>query len=183
MTAVTQSIEVIEFPCEEWFVTRTPQGELVGVNPIPGTWTLISGADRQSFAKRKLNVKALFACPRCKQIGFIPEGFNPPKELGDTKPLPELHCRKCGFGCRIVLKNWDKRRLYCACYETHEGSDLQLLVAHKEYLHGEDEVEATKFFWAQHGPGITPVVVNFIGIAPVIGFFLENPKNDNLLIV
>jgi len=184
----TQSVEVIEFPCEEWFATRTPQGEMIGVNPLPGTWTLISGEDRRKFAERGLDVKAFFACPRCKQIGFIPEGFgrcgtaegvNPQPKLGDIK-LPELHCRKCGFGCRIILKNWDKRRLYCACYETIEGGNIQ---AHKDYLHAEDEVEATTFFWAQHGPGVTPVVRNFIGIAPVIGFFLENPKNDNLLIV
>lgn len=179
-SVTTQSVETIEFPCEEWFATRTPQGEMVGINPIPGTWTLISGEDRRRFAERSLDVKAFFACPRCKQIGFIPEGFSPPRDLSDTKPLPELHCRKCKFGCRIILKNWDRRRLYCACYETSEGGTLH---SHKDYLHAEDEVEAGKFFWAQHGPGVTPAVANFIGIAPVIGFFLENPKNDNLLIV
>jgi hypothetical protein len=177
MTAATQSVETIEFPCEEWIATRTPQGEMVGVNPIPATWTLISGEDRRRFAEKGLDVKALFACPRCKQVGFIPEGFNPPKELGDTKPLPELHCRKCNFGCRIILKNWDKRRLYCACYETREG---QLLVARKEYLHAENEPEAIKFFWAQHS---VSEVANFIGIAPAIGFFMENPKSDSILIV
>lgn len=194
----TQSVDTIEFPCEEWFVTRTPQGEIVGVNPIGATWTLISAEDRRRFAERRLDVKALFACPRCKQIGFIPEGFgrcgtpdpgkhpkgcegvNPQPKLGDIK-LPELHCRKCNFVCRIILKDWDKRRLYCACYETCTPSGT--IHAHKEYLHAEDENEAKKFFWAQHGPGVIPIVTNFIEIAPVIGFFLENPKNDRILIV
>jgi uncharacterized C2H2 Zn-finger protein len=170
-TSASQSVETITFPCEEWFATRTPQGELVSIKPIPGTWTLLGGEDRRRFAERGVNVKAFFACPRCSQVGFIPEGFNPPKEMGDTKPLPELHCRKCNFGCHIILEKWDKRRLYCACYETRCGNTFK---AHKEYLHAEDEAEAKKYFWAQHGPEVT----NFVGIAPAIGFFLQPKEND-----
>lgn len=175
-SSAVQSVETITFPCEEWVAARTKQGVLVGIDPVPGTWTLLSGEDRRNFAQRGLNIKAMFACPRCKQIGIIPEGFNPPKELGDTKPLPELFCRKCKFGCRIILKDWDKRRLYCAIFETHNGFDF---TQHKEYLHAEDEVEAKKFFWAQHGPDVT----TFIGIAPVIGFFTQDPKDDRVLVV
>jgi hypothetical protein len=172
----SQSIETIEFPCEEWIATRNPQGEMLGVNPVAGSWTLISGEDRRRFAERGFDVKAFFACPRCNKVGFISEGFNPPKEFGDTKPLPELHCVKCQFICRIVFKDWDKRRLYCACYETRKGDTLE---PHKEYLHAENEVEAKKFFWAQHGFEVT----NLVGIAPAIGFFTPNPKDDRVLIV
>lgn len=175
MTGVAiQSTETIEFPCEEWAAVRTPQGELVSVNPVPGTWTLLAPHDRRDFARKGVNLKALFACPRCRQIGFISEGFNPPKELGDTKPLPELHCRKCQFGCKIILKDWDKRRLYCACYETSQGTE------EKDYFHAEDEREAKKFFWAQH---TILEVTHLIAIAPVIGFFLENPKDETVLVV
>jgi len=165
--------QVVEFPCEEWLATRTEQGELVSIEPIPGTWTLIGGEDRRKLAVKGLNVKAFFACPRCRNIGIIPEGFNPPKEFGDTKPLSELHCRKCQFGCRIILKDWDKRRLYCACYETVNGD------TYKEYLHAENEQEAKKFFWAQHGSE----VIHVAGIAPVIGFFLQDEKTDQVLVV
>ena len=168
-----QIIETIEFPCEKWLVVRTPSGGLVSIRPQAGTWTLIEAEDRRMLAKRGRNIKALFACPRCCAIGIIPEGFNPPKELGDTKPLPELHCRKCQFGCRIILKDWDKRRLYCACYETVDGS------THKEYLHAENEQEANIFFWAQHGPEVRHIA----GIAPVIGFFLQDEKTDQVLVV
>jgi hypothetical protein len=175
-SSATQSVENLEFPCEEWVATRTPQGELVGIHPVAATWTLVSGEDRRRFAERGLDVKALFACPQCNQVGFIHEGFDPPKEFGDTKPLPELHCRKCQFGCRIVLKDWDKRRLYCACYETRKGNTLE---PHKEYLHAENELEAKKFFWAQH----TFEVTNLVGIAIAIGFFTENPKDDRILVV
>ena len=173
---VTQTIPVLEFPCEEWVAVRTSTGEMVSAHPVAGTWTLIGGEDRRRFFERGLNVKALFACPRCKQIGIIPEGFNPPTELGDTKPLPELHCRMCNFGCRIILKDWDKRRLYCAAYETRDGDTLK---PHKDYLHAVDELEAKKFFWAQHPGG---EVTNLVGIAPVIGFFAKS-KDERKLIV
>ena len=177
MNSVTvQSVETITFPCEEWLVTRTPQGEIVGIKPIAATWTLLGTEDIRRFAEKGLDVKALFACPRCSQVGFISSQFNPTKELGDTKPLPELHCRKCQFGCRIILKDWDKRRMYCACYTTGYGDTA---IPHKDYLHAEDEAEAHKFFWAQHGAEVTEL----IGIAPVIGFFMPNPKDDRVLVV
>jgi len=191
---IIQNVETIEFPYEEWAAARNRDtGELVGLDPIPGTWTLIGGEDRRRFAEKGMNVKAMFTCPRCNQIGVIPEGFKPPVELGDTKPLPELHCRKCKFGCRIVLKNWDKRKLYCVAYETKKGDTLE---AHKEYLHAEDEVEAVKFFWAQHGGQVRVAtgneqldrivrdgtITNVVGVAPVVGFF-ANPKNERMLVV
>ena len=176
MTSPIQSVEIIEFPCEDWMALRTSQGELIKIRPIRGTWTLISGEDRRRFAEQNFDVKAFFACPKCAQIGFISETFDPPKELGDTKPLPEMHCRHCHFGFRAILKDWDKRRLYCACYETRDGDTLK---PHKEYLHAENENEARTFFWAQHGLEVT----NLVGLAPVIGFFMKEPKNDHVLIV
>ena len=177
MTSVaSQSIETIEFPCEEWVATRTPQGVLVGIRPIPGTWTLISGEDRRRYAEQKLDVKAFFSCPKCSQVGFISETFKPPVKLGDTEPLPEMKCKSCDLIFRVILKDWDKRRLYCACYETTSKGKF---ISHKEYLHAENDREAMKFFWAQHGLEVT----HFIGIAPVIGFFLENPKDDQVLVV
>lgn len=174
--SAAQETPVLEFACEEWAATRKPNGELISVHPIPGTWTLIGGEDRRRFYEKGMNVKALFACPRCKKIGIIGEGFNPPTELGDTKPLPELHCSQCQFGCRIVLKDWDKRRLYCAAYETRDGDTL---MPHKEYLHAENDAEAKKYFWAQH---TVAEVTNLVGIAPVIGFFAKS-KDERKLIV
>lgn len=176
MNTAIQDVQTITFPCEEWHATRTPQGELVSIKPMPGTWTLISGEDSRRFAEKGVDVKGFFACPRCGQVGFIASTFNPPKELGDTKPLPEMTCRHCNFSFRVILKDWDKRRLYCACYETFNGTNVD---THKEYLHAQDEAEANKFFWAQHGLE----VYKLVGIAPVIGFFVPNPKNDRVLVV
>jgi hypothetical protein len=180
------SVETIEFPCVEWIAVRTAQGQLIEISPVAGTWTLLGGEDRYRFAKQGADIKAMFACPRCKQVGFISEGFDPPKALGNTKPLSELHCRKCQFGCRVILKDWDKRRLYCACFETC-GDNTNTIITHKEYLHAENLTEALKFFWAQHhlegctGPGLE--ITNLVAIAPTVGFFAEKPKNDRILIV
>jgi len=180
-TAASQTVETVEFSCEEWLVTRTPEGEIVSIRPIAGTWTLVSGEDQRRFGEKGIDVKAMFACPRCNNIGFIGSNFNPPKEHGDTKPLPELHCCKCQFGCRSVLKNWDKRRLYCICYETIVGTKV---TTHKDYLHAEDEFEARKFFWAQHPEVMNnQSVIHVAGIAPAIGFFVPNPKDDRILVV
>jgi hypothetical protein len=176
MTVATQSVQLVEFPCEEWVALRTPEGELVSINPVAGTWTLLGGEDRQTFHAKGMNVKAMFACPRCNKVGFIPEGFNPPVEFGDTKELPELHCRECQFGCRIILKEWDKRKLYCAVVETWENNELK---THKQYLHATGEDEAKKFFWAQY----SPLKVYLVGIAPVVGFFAKSEKDLTTLVV
>ena len=174
--AATQSVQLVEFPCEEWVALRTPEVELVSINPVAGTWTLLGGEDRRRFHEKGMNVKAMFACPRCNKVGFIPEGFNPPVAFGDTKELPELHCRECQFGCRVVLKEWDKRKLYCAVFETWKDN---ILKTHKHHLHAIDEAEAKKYFWAQY----SPLTVHLVAIAPVIGFFAKSEKDDRNLVV
>ena len=173
----TQQISTVTFPKEEWLVQRTKDGALVSIKPIPGTWTLLSPQDQWWYVQQGLDYKAAFSCPRCSQIGFISSKFDPPKEYGHTKVLPELHCRQCNFGCKVVFKNWDQRRLYCACFETLDSN--QDVMPNKEYLHAEDHAEAHKYFWAQHGRE----VINLVGIAPVIGYFPVNPKSDKILVV
>lgn len=167
--------DTVEFPYEEWVALRTPQGELVKVNPVKGTWTLLGGEDRRRMAEKQINVKGMIACPRCGCAALIPENFNPPKELGDGKPTHGFSCKQCHFTCGVVLKQWDRRKLYCACYETRDGDSL---ATHKEYLHAEDEAEARKFFLLQHGAEVT----NIVGIAPVIGFFTEDKTERRLLV-
>jgi len=166
----------VEFPYEEWQVTRDKSsGELVGIHPIRGSWTLLSGEDRRRMAERGMFVKGIIACPRCNNSGFLPENFDPPKELGDGKPSAEYVCRQCRFGCHCILKNWDRRRLYCAAFETRDGDTLK---PHKEYLHAEDEIEAKHFFWSSHGAEVT----NLVGIAPVIGFFATDKRERKLIV-
>jgi hypothetical protein len=172
---ITETVETITFPHEEWVVIRnTDSKQLVSVRPVPGTWTLLSVEDRLQMAGKGLYIKGLIACPRCKEASFLPESFDPPKELGDGKPPCEYKCA-CGLICRIILKDWDRRKLYCACYEDIRGNDIR---AQKRYLHAITEDEARCYFWAQHNPATT----HLVAIAPVIGFFAED-KDEKRLIV
>lgn len=165
--------DTIRFPYEEWAVLRKPDGEIASVRPVKGSWTLLGGEDRRRMAGKGINVKGLLSCPNCGQASLIPENFNPPKKLGDGRPHHKFVCHGCMFDCFMLLQEWDKRKLYCACYETREGDSLK---PHKEYLHAEDDREAHKFFWASHGREVT----NLIGIAPALGFFAEDPSGAHL---
>jgi hypothetical protein len=165
----------VEFPYKEWHAIRTPGGTIASIKPIKGTWTLLNGPDIRMMARKNMNVKGLISCPYCSHTSFIPADFNPPKELGDGKPVHEYVCESCKFVCNLVLKEWDKRKLYCICYETRKGDSIE---PHKEYMHAETELEARRYFWAFHGSEVTFVV----GIAPVVGYF-PTDKNERKLIV
>jgi hypothetical protein len=171
-----QIVETITFPHEEWVAIRNNDSkQLVSVQPVPGTWTLLAAEDRMQLAKKGLYVKGLIACPRCKQSSFLLESFDPPKELGDGKPPCEYKCAQCGLVCRIILKDWDRRKLYCACYETIKGEDIK---PHKQYLHAVTDDEARHYFWAQHRAETT----HLVAIAPVIGFFAEDKDAKRLVV-
>ncbi len=174
MSIIVETVETITFPHEEWFVIRNA-GKLVSIKPVPGTWTLLSVEDRIEMAKKRFYVKGLIACPRCKVASFLPETFDPPKELGDGKPPCEYKCSSCDLVCRIILKDWDRRKLYCACYEDIQGKDI---TAEKRYLHAVTEDEARCYFWAQHNPATT----HLVAIAPVIGFFAEDKDAKKLIV-
>lgn len=169
-----QVVDTITFPHEEWIVVRNREGKLISVKPIPGSWTLLAVEDRMQLAQKRLYVKGLIACPKCQQASFLPETFDPPKELGDGKPPCEYRCA-CGLVCRIILKDWDQRKLYCACYETIQGKDIE---PHKQYFHAITEGEAHHYFWAQHRPDIT----HLVAIAPVVGFFAEDKDAKHLIV-
>lgn len=174
MTTSNQVIETITFPHKEWVAVCGSEGVLVSVKPIPGSWTLLAAEDRMRLAKKRLYVKGLISCPNCQQASFLPEEFDPPKELGDGKPPCEYKCA-CGLICRIILKDWDRRKLYCACYEIIQGKDIE---PNKQYLHAVTEDEARHYFWAQHAPSIT----HLVAIAPVIGFFAEDKDAKRLIV-
>ena len=170
-----QIVETITFAHKEWVAIRNKEGHIVSTRPVPGTWTLLAAEDRERMAKKRLYVKGLICCPRCQQTSFLPETFDPPKELGDGKPHCEYQCNGCDLVCRIILKDWDRRKLYCACYETIRGADIQ---PHKQYLHAVTEAEARHYFWAQHQPRVT----HLVAIAPVIGFFAEDKDAKHLVV-
>lgn len=170
-----QIVETITFPHEEWVAVRTKEGRIASVRPVPGSWTLLAVEDREHLAKRRLFVKGLISCPRCQQTAFLPETFDPPKELGDGKPPCEYRCGGCDLVCRIILKDWDQRKLYCACYETRDGDSLK---PNKQYMHAITEEEARFYFWAQHKSEVT----HLVAIAPVVGFYAQDKDAKHLIV-
>jgi hypothetical protein len=92
--------------------------------------------------------------------------------------LPSWHCRQCNFTCKVVLVDWDKRKLYCAAYETYPD-DSTKIITHKEYLHAESDQDAKIQFWNGRLTS-EKARINLIGIAPVIGFFVMDDQGRKL---
>lgn len=177
-TTVTQSVPVVDMPRAEWSRYHDPEGALYAINPVKGTWCLLSAEEQGKLASAGKYVRALLSCPHCAHTGIVPGSFDVPMDNGHGKPNADFQCQACGLVCRLVLRRWDTRKLFCAAYETRAG---ETIAAHKEYLHAVDLEEAQKFFWSQHTPILE--VTKLVGIAPVVGFHVPDGKNDRKLIV
>jgi len=102
-------------------------------------------------------------------------------EKGDAPKsllLRRLLCAKCGFCSCAVLLDWDKRRLFCAAFETNVLGRPDTIVANKEYYHAVDVDDATAQFYNGHPP--SDCVIRLVGVAPVIGFFVLDAKGEKL---
>jgi hypothetical protein len=85
---------------------------------------------------------------------------------------------ECGLTAKVVLKNWDTRKLYCAAFETLDSRCR--VIANKEYMHAESEEEAKRNFWAAHPQ--TDRYIKLVGIAPVIGYFATDKAERKLTV-
>lgn len=157
-------LDTVEFPCVPW-VTRGYE-----ILPETGTWTL---APKTLW---HLKIKGILSCPRCAHACGILEGMG---EKGEDNPLTLVlkhwHCDSCHFEARVILNDWDKRKLYCACYETLVNG---VLMANKEYMHALDEQDATAQFW--NGRIAADNVTKLVGVAPAIGYFVQDTAGRKL---
>ncbi len=162
ITEVT--LDTVEFPCEPW-VMRAYE-----ILPQAGTWTLAPRAIHH------LNIKGILSCPRCSTVcGLLPDMGEKSADIPTDQVLKQWHCDKCHFECRVILKDWDKRQLYCAAYETLVND---VLTANKEYMHAESVQDATNQFW--NGRIEADNVVRLVGVAPVIGYFVQDNAGRKL---
>jgi len=158
------AVETIEFPCEPWVIRGFE------ILPQPGTWTLAPRAIHH------LNFKGILACPRCNEAcGLQPDMGVKAEDVPINQVLDNWHCNKCQFRCRVILKDWDKRKLYCAAYETLVNGEL---TANKEYMHAESVQDATTQFW--NGRIEADNVVRLVGVALVIGYFVQDNEGRKL---
>jgi len=156
-------LETVEFPCEPW-VTRGLE-----ILPESGTWTLAP----QSVWH--LGIKGILSCPRCSEACGILHDMGEKADNPSHLTIKQWHCQKCHFQCRPMLLDWDKRKLYCAAFETLVDGVLK---ANKEYMHAVDEQDATAQFW--NGRIAADNVVKLVGVAPAIGYFVQDTQGRKL---
>ncbi len=157
-------LSTIEFPCEPW-VMRGYE-----ILPESGTWTLAPESVWH------LGIKGILSCPRCSEACGVMDGMG---ERGEDDRqsfvLKTWHCNKCHLEARVILKDWDKRRLYCAAFETLVDG---VLTPNKEYMHAVDDQDATAQFW--NGRIKADNVTKLVGVAPVIGYFVQDTQGRKL---
>lgn len=157
-------LDTVEFPCQPWAIRGYE------ILPKAGTWTL------PPHAVAHLGAKGIISCPRCAEAYFILPDMG---AKGEDNPLtlviPQWHCNKCQFEARVILNDWDKRKLYCAAFETLVNG---VLIANKEYMHAVDEADATGQFW--NGRIAADNVVRLVGVAPAIGYFVQDNAGRKL---
>ena len=171
MTAqIKIQIRTVEFRCEPWVMRNALE-----IQPIAGTWTLAPMDLRQSRG-----VKGILACPQCGQAALIHKDMG--EKADDLKDLilDEWRCYGCDYHCKAHILDWDKRKLYCAAFETAPDGPSGSIVAHKEYLHAESTEDATVQFWAGHP--VTDGITNLVGVALVIGFFVVDDQGRKLTV-
>ena len=162
---ITETVlDTVEFPCEPWVVRGYE------ILPMIGTWTLAP------TTVHHLNIRGILSCPRCTEVcGITPDMGAKGEDIPIDLVLKQWHCNKCHFQCRVILKDWDKRKLYCAAFETVVDG---VLTANKEYMHAESVEDATGQFW--NGRIAADNVVKLVGVALVIGYFVQDDQGRKL---
>jgi len=149
----------------EWATKQTPKG--VEYRGIPGSWI--------PLPKHK-PVVALICCPACNGMNGISEQVHSIDR--DGKVTPEFRCTgtvhgiRCGFARPIYLAKWGKRTLYAVAYERVIQGRASAAI---EYMHADDQLDAQRQFAAGH-----PEPHHVAGIAPVVGYFVEDTKGSKL---
>lgn len=162
--SATVQVEEIRFACQPWLLKN---GDPNQMRPVQGTWTLAP------WELRKRGIHGILSCPRCAAASILSPNMGT-LEHG-VCVIPGFQCAKCGFICNVRCLDWDKRKLFCICYETdHVAGGKPVVVAHKHYTHAENRAEALFFF--EQSTALT-IKCRVVDCAPVIGYFF-NEKTD-----
>lgn len=164
-----QSRGEVEFACVAW--------EVIGpsIKPIPGTWTLPPHVLRETFQHLTKEVVGLFSCPHCNTPVMLTRDQVEVDAVKRVASLELFRCAKCPFACKAVFQEWDKRKLYCVAFETPTADGG--IEANKQYFHAIDLADANHQFRESHR-GVP--IIRIVGVAPVIGFFINDSKGDKL---
>jgi len=167
MSDVQIKTKSVRFPCIAWEV----QGE--SIHPVKGTWTLPPSHLRHVFARLGVEekIRGIVGCPNCKAASLITTDIVTENKIEHTAVMPLLRCSGCVFACEATFEEWDQRKLYCVIYNTPERQI-------KEYFHGTSQADVAEQFW--NGHILDRSIVNVVGIAPVIGYFVDDKEGLEL---
>jgi hypothetical protein len=168
MSDVQINTQAVRFPCMTWEV----QGE--SIQPVKATWSLPPMHLRHIFERLGVEdkVRGLVSCPNCGKTSIVTTDLVTEDKIAHTATLPLLRCSDCPFACEAVFEEWDQRKLYCVAYETTSEPLI------KEYFHGFDTKDVGDQFWNGHLHDRN--IVRVIGIAIVIGYFVDDNKGLKL---
>lgn len=163
--AIELVLDTVEFPCIPWVMRG------MEILPQTGTWT-----PAPEPVVRRLGIKGILSCPRCAHVCGISDELGAKGEDNpSTLVLKQWHCDNCHLQRRVILNEWDKRKLYCAAFECMIGG---VLTPCKEYMHAESDQDALAQFW--NGRTASDNVVRLVAVAPVIGYFVQDTTGRKL---
>jgi hypothetical protein len=100
--------------------------------------------------------------------------------------VSEHHCPECELplatgkhrvGCPNRIKTTTKRKLYCIAYEFKVSPGVW--DADMVYMHGDTAEEIRLQFFRSNAPELMREI-RIVGIAPVIGYFVEDKQGEVL---
>lgn len=167
MSDIQIAAKEVRFPCATWEV----QGE--SIEPVKGTWALPPERLRHVFERMGVadKVRGLVACPQCRTPSILTSEIVTEDKGQHIGLMPLLRCAGCPFACVATFEDWDQRKLYCVIYDT---PTRQI----KEYYHGNSQADVTEQFWNGHVHDRS--IVRVVGIAPVIGYFVDDKEGLEL---
>jgi hypothetical protein len=143
------------------------------IQGVPGTWSLIP--PEHPLIK---TAKGIVCCPRCSRMFILTPDMGEQGDRREDRVFKIFQCDNCGLTARIILRDWDSRKLYCAAFETRDSKGN--IVANKEYLHAESDEDAKRQFWGAH-PQMDRWI-HLVGIASVIGYFTTDKTEKKLTV-
>jgi hypothetical protein len=161
---------------EDWLFVET-EGEPSGapkklVDYIPGTW-----CERQDWMNPE--ILAIFACPACHETRLLTRAVHTISPIGLVQP--DIQCKgnrgTCSYHRKTYLDRWNRKPLYAAAVEVWDPRK-RTWSPEMVYTHATNQEEATR----QLGQTIDGKSYRIVGVAPAIGFFVADGKDDTKLL-
>ena len=142
------------------------------IESVPATWCL--RPDGMSKV-----ILAIFSCPNCHGVRALIDGIHTINPFGLVQP--DLDCggdttRHCSYHRKTYLDRWNRKPLYACALETWDRGH-QRWTPEMVYTHATTQEEATR----QLGPTTSGKLYRIVAIAPALGFFVTDGKDDTKL--